>query len=243
MSCNIARDAFVAFCVKHKEPEVAGLLQEWKACEEELAEVERKSKEVGSMRHVVMGAVKYFPNRTRAINLRGRLRHLQERVKAISSFEGFQKQYDEIRIVPRIVDVRIDQDVLVVDTEPLFGRSWNMSWHRVGPYRITYNPREAHLVDRIRWINQEGPIRIYVSDDQRGHVLMTSFGADMQGRRTCFGNAEEPLREAAARHDYVAIASILVRFPESAGQHNYIERWPCVQWKELPEWYRLQFPQ
>ena len=184
--------------------------------------------------------------RTHAIQLQGKIEVLQRHYDDVIVHDEemrLRERYKEMRAIPRVLDVRVSGDNLVVFTDTLYGKDDVRGWHKVGPFEISID-LISRSPSRVRWINLDGPHcvagRIVIPP---GGMMLTETifqgppNIQADGSVKCLGNAAEPLKEALRCLDYPEVVAIVVRYPECMGAHQQIKFWPLVFPSEVPSWY------
>lgn len=154
---------------------------------------------------------------------------------SLLSEAGLRERFRSFQKIPRVVRCSFWETkggaILTVETEPLYGKSKEGTWHRVGRVIITFDIRSCSPLDSIRYTNRD--------HTRKGRHAPTQNGE--KGSVGCFGTAYSILYDSFRNFDHGAVIKTLVRFAESAGQHNEIVGWPCVATKDVPEWYIQTF--
>lgn len=219
-------ERYIEYCLEHLGTSSSHLQQQIADLHREISEVEAQIKiETGSFLSKRIRR-RLGKNTTELTRLQGRLAHAQaERAALDLGNDMYRDQWRRICAVPRVEDVAMKGNSLVVSTHPLFGKSNTSQWHRIGPFVITILlSGDRH---QMHWINLEGSMQ----------NLQAPAGVQYTGAVGCIGNAESVLQAAFKKQDHVALVEIAVRYAECSGQNDNIRHWPQVAPDKVPSWY------
>ncbi len=169
-------------------------------------------------------------NKTELTRLHGLLNRVEaEDASQALAREMYKDQWHRIHNVPQVESIQFRGKSLVILTHPLFGKSTDSQWHRVGPFLISILLSGDR--NQMHWINLEGAVK----------DMQAPAGVQLSGAVGCIGNAGPPLIDAFKRHDHVQLVEIAVRYAECSGQHDNLRLWPQVSPDDVPEWYIQTF--
>lgn len=168
----------------------------------------------------------------------------------------FEEMYWRIRDIERVrfafiapYDGHLQFQII---TYPLFGKSWEGAWHRIGRFRILVEYQESvtggkfpdsGAITYIRWLNLDGAKLRHSGPEGKTDLWQAPPYIDSRGYSRCFGIGRDALRDSMARMEWPLAVATLVRFPENPGQENAIAQWPRVSEKDVPLWYLETFPE
>lgn len=237
--------AFVEAMLLTERAYFDGIEQQLLSVEAEVLETERSLRALRNQGGATSARLAVGNAQTVLKRLQGRvgsLKNLQMKVRARQERE-LRSLYREALLVPRVLEVRVENGFFVVVTDVLYGKGrvnlfdlrTTARWHRVGAYKISWLLSDP-CPSAIRWINMKGPRRyLYRDKDQLWHGP-NNIGRD--GTVTCLGSAENLLKRACEERDWLTLVKITVRYPECAGLYNALEFWPEVMECEVPSWYQ-----
>lgn len=230
-------DAYVAFCHKKAASVRDSLYRNIQSDKVEIAEVEAKIAQMlvgGST--TLTNAETYEIGRLQARQKQFSVRLQKQRVShSFLDEASFRERFRNIQKIPRVAKAsfrmtRKSEAILEADTEPLFGKSREGTWRRVGRMTITVNVNDQST-ESIRFQNHD-----YVWNGRHAPTQNGSGGSVF-----CFGTAYTVLDKALSGFDHLTVVKTLVRFAECAGQTNAIANWPEVAIHDVPEWYIRTF--
>ena len=132
--------------------------------------------------------------------------------------ERFGEEYDNLRKVPKVTDVRVEDGEIRVFTETLYARDGQYNWHEIGAFQISLNPKERSP----RWKNQTRLINGYKAHMHAPHVWDTGAA--------CLGNTVTTFDTLFTGQLWSIAAALAIEFVENvnladpAGKH--IVSWP-----------------
>ena len=164
------------------------------------------------------------------IRTRGRKEFLDQQMESDSALT-LQAQYRRMCAIPRVFWVELTMNLLVVNTETLFGKDRNGDWHCVGIMQIEIDIGSKSINTGIRWKNLSGKVGGKHGPPNINH----------DGLVACFGTAHHFLERAFFARDWETVIAICVRYPECVGSNNKIANWPRVAVEDVPRWYLETF--
>ncbi len=148
-----------------------------------------------------------------------------------------------ILTTPRVASLEIRPDMLIVQTEMLYGRAkgpLRQTWHRIGEFRIRYQPalRAKDMNSRFDtsfvWENITGNFSL-------GNVRVPAPQVDAGGQRTCIGTAKTSIAAYLRQKRLDLVVSVLIRYAECPHPSSGFGEFPVVDASEVPQWYRDEF--
>lgn len=131
---------------------------------------------------------------------------------------GLGEEFDAIMAIPKIVDVVVKDNQVVVTTQALYCKdSRDNVNHLIGPFKIVI---PASSSDGLRWYNQ------CTFSRPNG---MNAPHVDAEGK-ACLGNMKEVFSQLLAQRQYAAVVEAAIAFVEAANPDDtwgkHIDRWP-----------------
>jgi hypothetical protein len=146
-----------------------------------------------------------------------RLRAYQDRLNTLrgipSSPEQHLKDLDQLRELPEVREVQVEDGRIMVFTAPLQAEYDGRAFH-LGSYRM-----EISFAGEVRIRNLTNPLGAY----DHPHIY--------QGR-PCFGNIREGIAKMIGEYQFVALVYVLVDFLKTVNPKDW--RIPIVYWQEVP---------
>lgn len=165
----------------------------------------------------------------KALRLEGTLAGKESSLANISD-TALAERYWEMRAVPRVKDILVDEDkALVIETELLYGKCRKGIWRRVGMFTIRIPDGALRVRGMIQFVPGVGTTK------WSSYIAPTNVGAN--GHVGCFGDAADAIDAALCTRDDTALVKILVRYLECPGFSDRLQNWPVVPTAAVPKWY------
>ncbi|MFA7337514.1 MAG: hypothetical protein WC028_12065 [Candidatus Obscuribacterales bacterium] len=131
---------------------------------------------------------------------------------------GLGEEFDAIMAIPKILDVTVKDNQVVVTTKALYCKdSRDNVNHLIGPFKIVI---PASSSDGLRWYNQ------CTFSRPNG---MNAPHVDAEGK-ACLGNMKEVFSQLLSARQYAAVVEAAIAFVEAANPDDtwgkHIDRWP-----------------